>query len=398
MIFNNSKTKININVLMYMILIFLLSRFFSLTPISSNDMLSYVYTTLSKAAAILAIMLYLKSGKVSKFMLLLLTYYFILFLSTLVNDGNLRRLIMTMYPTISMCALIEIGMRKSPRNLLKSFIYLLGFFSIVNFIMLIVSPDHYPIDMYFMGLSNQMALAFIILSVCLILYSYNYKTIKKLTYLFLILNTITILIIWSGNNIIAWGLFLLSLLLLRIKEIKRIINFRTVIIAFIIIYIGIVIIRIQNWGIFKYLIEDVLGKDVTLSFRTNIWDIVLSLIKEKPLIGHGIKDTVNLFYIYLVRQNRPTVDSTFSGHNQLLQTMYEGGLASLFVIFMLLFISGKKLMKVDSKQMAGVITAGIFSVLVIMMAESCGIDAVVILMSLAYCSSYIKKVEVRKNF
>ena len=99
-----------------------------------------------------------------------------------------------------------------------------------------------------------------------------------------------------------------------------------------------------------------------------------------------------------MRQNRPTVDSTFSGHNQLLQTMYEGGLASLFVILMLLFISGKKLMKVDSKQMAGVITAGIFSVLVIMMAESCGIDAVVILMSLAYCSSYIKKVEVRKNF
>lgn len=374
---------------MNIILIFLLSRFFNLAPISNSTVATFVYTTLSKVATILIIILYIRNRRISKFMIILLAYYFILFLSTLINNGNVRRLIMLMYPLIGICAFIEISMQKSPRNLLKSFIYILGFLSSINFIFIIINRNLFSDNRYFLGLSNHIALPLIIFSVCLILYDYIYGKSKISTFLFLVINTITIFTIWSGSNIIAWSVFLFSIILINFKTIDRLIAFNSAIIVYIIIYLSIVIFRNQDWSIFKYIIENLLGKDITLTNRTYIWDIVLSSIKEKLFIGYGIKDSVNLFYLYLKRMNKPIVNDTFSAHNQFLQITYEGGLVTLFSIIILMLISGNKLNKYNDKKVKNIITLGIFSILLIMMSETPGIDALIVLLSLAYNSNFI---------
>ena len=41
---------------------------------------------------------------------------------------------------------------------------------------------------------------------------------------------------------------------------------------------------------FSFIIQDIMGRSMTLSGRTTIWPVALKMISEKPWIGYGIRD------------------------------------------------------------------------------------------------------------
>jgi len=364
------------------IFLFFMSRFFNIAFINNSDLLSFIYSILSKLIVFLVLVKYFTRGKMSKFMIILLTYYFFIFLSTLINDGNIRRLLMSMYPIFGMCCLIELKMRYSPISLLKPLTNLLGVLSIINFILALLNKDLFADEWFFLGPANQVAVSLIILSVVsFLLKEMGYLSSKKVNF-YIIINSISLIIIFSGNNLIAWGVFLLGILFINKKTVARFFSFKKVVVFFGIFFVSIVVFEIQN--LFGFFIEGVLNKNLTFTNRTYIWEMAIQSIKEKPIIGHGVKDTVMLFHLFLVRPNAPTVNSYLSTHNQILHILYEGGILALSWVVALIFISGKTLKRYNDKKIIAIISIGILSLLFIFMAETIGIDSIIILACIAF--------------
>lgn len=85
---------------------------------------------------------------------------------------------------------------------------------------------------------------------------------------------------------------------------------------------------IENNSLSVYLIEEVLHKDITFTYRTDMWESALSTFWESPLIGFG-QVTEEWFLSHMSAQ-------AFGPHNFLLSVLLYGGVA-LLLIFIYLF-------------------------------------------------------------
>lgn len=101
------------------------------------------------------------------------------------------------------------------------------------------------------------------------------------------------------------------------------------------VFAGIYFFEAQR--LFEPLIVDVLGKSITLSSRTAIWDIVVPLIEKNPISGVG--------YLPVAFLRKILGGATFSHtHNQLLLLMLHGGvIATGFYLAALFFASREAL-------------------------------------------------------
>lgn len=81
----------------------------------------------------------------------------------------------------------------------------------------------------------------------------------------------------------------------------------------------------------SYVIEDLLGKNLTLTNRTLIWGMVVDGFLNSPIIGNGVRETTSLFYI-----SEQYTKGYMSAHNQILQSLYETGILFLYLLFLFL--------------------------------------------------------------
>lgn len=109
-----------------------------------------------------------------------------------------------------------------------------------------------------------------------------------------------------------------------------------VLISYLIFWFLFVVIRIQS--LFSSIIEDILQKDLTLTNRTDIWDVALENIKYNFILGHGISESGNHFSI-IYFQNGYELSSVLSAHNFGLQMLYEGGFLAIIILLLFMFIS-----------------------------------------------------------
>ena len=77
-----------------------------------------------------------------------------------------------------------------------------------------------------------------------------------------------------------------------------------------------------------YFIEDILGKNLTFTHRTLVWENAIELIKKSPLLGYGLQspDWFKYNLIYL------------TPHNMILLILIYGGFA-LLLSFIFIMIS-----------------------------------------------------------
>ena len=163
----------------------------------------------------------------------------------------------------------------------------------------------------------------------------------------------------SGSGIIQAVL----LLLLMLAVDKNLMNhFIKPTIMFLVFYVGtflITILRIQTY--FADFIIGVLGKDLTMTGRTYLWDYAISSIKENPIIGIGATGRTVLgindhYYPH--------------PHCMLLDFLYKGGIIMFFffVLLTILFIISYK--KAESKTLGNIILITLFVFLVGEMVNS----------------------------
>ena len=115
----------------------------------------------------------------------------------------------------------------------------------------------------------------------------------------------------------------------------------------------------------RFVIEEILGKDITLTHRTRLWDLALAAIAKSPIFGYGIGETDNVFRI-----NAWDEWKNWSAHNQYLQTWYAGGTLALLALVAFLVYSSFVLQRSHDKQIPGCVKAIALVFMVMLLVEA----------------------------
>lgn len=249
-----------------------------------------------------------------------------LFIKTAV--GDLTRV-------VAVCLMIEYY-RRNLNNLVSAFESYYYIVVAINFLTLIV---FYPngiltrIDgtpLYFLGYRNAFALWFFPAIMFSLL---RYEKNKKCFYIVFSMCFFSMFIEKSASTIVALIVGIVFFIIIKNANLQRnkIICFFEVL-SYLLLNVFIFSInKISELPIIKYVVEDLLGRKLTFTGRTTLWEIAFNMISENPVNGYGIG--ANVF----------VKESFWHAHNQILEYLIEGGIIALGIFFGVLVLLCKRI-------------------------------------------------------
>lgn len=276
--------------------------------------------------------------KASRIIIAIMSFELVQLLSTFINSGDYWIAFSSAAKVICFCMLIEVGIALGARLFLRALMIILGVLCLANLISILL----YPNGMYTTLLKNNWILGYDNMHVLYILpflctfalYTVESHLSNFLKWSVLLIFSLSIYITWSATSVVGVTVWLVFFALSNLYSLRKIItNLRFQIIATVIVFFGIIILRLQN--LIAFLIEGILKKSLTFTGRTRIWDSALNLFKENPIYGLGVTSTdVTRSYLH----------GASHCHNYFLQILYQSGLIGMacFIVVLILLIKPKK--------------------------------------------------------
>ena len=361
--------KIRLN---FLVIVFLLSPFFK--PGSLDYLvpaLDTVFEIWQIAAAMVILTLYLLNGKFSKYILSVIAFEGVLILSTIIDSGDMFTLIINVGRVISICMLVELGINVAPKELVRAFVWILGIECIINAITVFLFPGGMYVatevlgwskrmisrENYFLGYDNGYILYMLPFFCFYLIYSKN-RNMSQVSKMALMLPVIVAsYITHSAATVVALTVFVILVLLERFQLLRKMFNFRNCIIVVFIAFIAIVFFRLQV--VLSPLIA-MLGKDITLSGRTYIWDKAIQLFLQSPVIGIGVLTRSQ--YMMLLGLPHP--------HSFILRILCERGIIGFIVFIVILLLVGKSLTDQPQNRNCYIVSTTLFCFFIVLLTES----------------------------
>lgn len=263
----------------------------------------------------------------------LLIYYLILFIPTVLYNGDIINLLINSINLLTWIILFNYNIKYNKNNFLDALEIIFYILIVINSITIFLYPGGMYknssgfLANYFLGYDNNFIL--FILPGISISYLNSYRKNNKLSKRTIILYIISLLSLiksWTVTSLIVLILFTIIyiLFLLKDKYSKLIKN-----ILFCILLIIVFIILIKYTNIYEYITVNILKKDTTLSSRTIIWKIYINYINKQPILGYGVEYINELIL----------KTGYFHAHNLYLNMLYQGGIIELinFIYIIVLF-------------------------------------------------------------
>lgn len=305
---------------------------------------------------------YKEKIKFGTFFGLLVLYRFVLAFPTIMLHGDILKFISFTFTIMNLYYVINYFVRKGEmKRLLYATITLFTILLAINYLTILVFPKGIIDEMYFLGIRTRITeYAFILL----VLLVFAVNIIKTQKYKFILLIPLFVLSIntfsqWVATCIAGMMIFLAIGLVdyMISKKIKLSISYR---VAFIVAQLAFVLIVFANIQVlFEPILVHILKKDATLTYRTKLWANAWEVIFKRPIIGHGITlDNGNF-----------TFDGVayVQGHNQIIQSLYDGGMVTTALLLAILYESGK-LLKGKTLQ-EKILIYGAFTYMIMMIVE-----------------------------
>lgn len=348
-----------------------------------------LYAILSRICAVAVMLWFLVSfRKVPKMLYVsLCAIYGCMFLATVINGGNLRILIGSAYPVLALNA-FSILMCLSVASAKKYIKVLSAFFSIVatiNLVFMFVTPELFNNpdiskgNVFFMGLENLLGYPCVVGLFLVLLNDYLNKEKWKVQW-YVVVYGLTMALNFSVGSMMGAIVLLGYLVLPFVRKLFR--KFDIMFFAGLVGTLLVIFIffneAVLGFPPIRFVIENVLGKDITLTNRTIIWDVAMEKILEHPIWGYGVGDTGNVFTI----ANIDGRIATYSAHNQFLQTWYEGGTITM-IAFVVFLLTGSVLLKRSSdKQIPLYTSLAVTTLLIMILTEAPGFDSIYFVLNL----------------
>ena len=367
---------------------------------ATTDRFFLVYKLL---AALVIGLIYLtkviSKSKISSIMLLIFFFCGWQLVSTLVMSGSLYEWIKHSAPLAALCMLSELVIKRDWRVLVKSLFILLGFETVINFIVYLLFPQgiymqsSYTIPGWFISPDNWFPV--ILLPAVLfgfLMYLEERTTKNRICVASMyMLVTVQFAMTQSATSLLGWAFFTLFIALVifvRPVKLSRLVKGASLFVSYVTIYVCIVFLRLQT--LLVPIITGVFHKSVSLTNRTFIWDAEMAYIRRSLFIGHGARYHEEGFWF------RPVQSRYYWGsHNYILNIASVGGLVSVAIFVGTVSLCMYKLYRCRRHPFAILIASMIWIFLIMMIMENYLTDGVfyILLLFGYHISRIISKTE-----
>lgn len=353
------------------------------------DSLNYLYTPLLSVykffhyiSFFIILILFIQNRKFSKIIIYMMLYLIILFFASVFNGQSISQILNYLITIISLCLITDYGVRNHTKEYLTALATILNFLMIINFITIILYPNGMYINStgykqnWILGYKNSHILY--LLPCVVVNFILSFKNRGKLnikSYIIFAICFISILSVNSSTGIVGFLIILLYLIFKKVVDKVNIINGYSSLFIYLLSFVSIMILKVQN--LFKFLIVDILKKDLTFTGRTYIWDSVLKSIKIHPLIGYG-----NVTYQY----NK----YIFTTHNTILDILYKTGILGFVTYILILFETSKTLYNNRNDKTSKFLTVVLLSYFIIMLTEAYNISYYFFILVICNNIKYLK--------
>lgn len=350
------------------------------------SVLEKIFTVISVLLFIVLFFLTIIKKEINVFIVLSLAFIFWRIISSYYFSNSITDL----SNSVKICTLIlliNLTIKKSPKELFNALSIVFGMYIIINFLTLFLFPEGLYVDnprlgqlrpAWFLGIDNQFSV-FLIPGIILAVLSswYTHSKISVFAWIQIVVATFTIFITFSATAVISFVFVLLAITLSLRKKIK-LINISFYRISLIYIVVWFLLVWLNSLELFQTLIVDILEKDMTLSGRTRIWAVVFDVIDESLLYGHGINVRVLVGHTYFV------------AHNMILQIILESGIIGLSLFVLCIALAGNEMQTYKKNSITLILVIGIFGVLIGGLTEAYRLNYLYMLITIAYNIRYIK--------
>lgn len=304
--------------------------FVFLNELVRNESVAFYVKLVLLVLILLNGLLYFKKSKIQRTDIIVILHTLYIVIITMVFGTSLLSLLSSIVIFPILYVYFDRFLKKGPDSIDIVYYCFLTYF-VINVILHLIGDD--PLSI---GGKNQLSLFFIPLFYFATLHSHKkYGKLTLKTTMVIVIASIIVFIHRSGTGVVSIFLALLSFAFLKIKIPTRKLKI-TLLVIYAVFAITLVFIPMVSGGSFiDHFIEDVLGKDITMSGRGEIWQYAIERIKMN-FFGYGYNNSI--------------ISDAFSSvnvsvcHNSFLEVLMIGGLP-LFVLYLLLIkntINNKK--------------------------------------------------------
>lgn len=277
--------------------------------------------------------------KISLFFIMFLFFELWRILCTINSQDNLSSLFLPISNALIILLIVEIGIKTDVEALLDSATFVLGAYVIAHMITILMYPNgmyefaNYTQN-YLFGYRNNtimLVLPAIMFSIVRSLRLFNRLSLSSIV---IMLASITcVLLAFSATAVVGICLLCVFILFALIGFFPKILNIYLYLILNIGYFFAVIIMRVQN--AFAFIIVDMLGRDLTFTGRTSIWDKALDAFSKSPIFGVGEISS---------DASRTLIGAT-NAHNYYLDLMYKNGIIGFVLFLIILIICGNALYK-----------------------------------------------------
>lgn len=354
-----------------LLILLLIIPFFELPLLSIHyPIINSIFKYGKLLSFLLIVIIYILSKKPSKIIIGICCYILTLIISTIINNGDYNYLLSIGIGIISLSLIFEFGIASKKRNVFfKTVIYYILFLLTVNLILMILYPNgmYKAIDTnytenWLLGYKNSLILYIYPCLLCSFLYSYlNNDKLNILSIVVYIICLISSYI--AATSTTLFGLLLIGFYIMFSRSFvkRKILCIKNYVKIYIILYLGIIIFHVQN--LFKFLIVDILKKDLTFTGRIYIWSYVINFIKKKPLIGYGIENSNYRFM-------KTSYWRSFHAHNFILEIVYKTGIVGFAIFSYIIYMMINQLNNLDNKKIKSFLSWFVFVFFIQLLTEA----------------------------
>lgn len=192
----------------------------------------------------------------------------------------------------------------------------------------------------------------------------------------LIASGVTILFMVQSMTSVTCILLMILLCLLPSRNLQRLACFSILVIVVLFeVFVCFQGKGFENNDLARWFLIDILGKDMTFTNRTNMWDAALRVIGESPIWGYGYV-TEKWFFSNMSSQ-------AIGSHNFILGIIINGGIIGLGLYLYIFYLALRKLIAYKDYY-SNVIFIGIASLSIMMLMEYYPVQFPFYLFTLAY--------------
>lgn len=349
-----------------------------------SDPVAPVMRFLARLSILACVALYVWKVRIDLIGGLALAYLASMFISTALNSGGLDDCLLNYGPLSASVLLAQVVIPRYRKELFWAMVAVLGFYTFANLIVLCLVPTGTPIlhanaDNTFLSYRNGFCRYYFPAIVASLLLDVGSKRMVSLrTVLLAVAGIAQSLIAYSATSVAAFAFFAFIVVLgLALPRVRRILNALTFDGIYAVAFVLIVVLRLQN------LLSQVIGamgRDITFTGRTHVWDSALALIDGDHFLFGYFGTPGRLFAL-------PNGSSVGTAHNALLDVMVWGGVVATALFIVLIVLASLNLYRHRQEKAAGILSAyvGVFLLMGLMEYITC--TAFFLFLGIAYAWS-----------